>query len=210
MQDVRKEYHAKQLTEQDLLADPLAQARLWVDEAIAAELPLANAMALATVDTAGQPSSRIVLLKDVSADGFTFFTHYDSRKGDELTANPRVSFVMHWAPFDRQLVVMGQARRLDVEASRAYFASRPHASQLSAAISPQSRPISREQLEADMHALGERYPEGTQVPMPDSWGGVLIAPTEIQFWHGRPSRLHDRFRYLKQIDGSWQRLRLAP
>src|SRR5690606_5392906 len=112
--------------------DPLLQAKAWVDEAIAAKLPLPNAMALATVSAEGQPSSRVVLLKDISMEGFTFFTHYDSRKGSELAANPKVSFVMHWAPFDRQLVVMGQVEKIATADSRAYFASRPRGSQLSA------------------------------------------------------------------------------
>lgn len=209
MQDVREEYHARELTEADLLPDPLLQAKTWVDEAIAASLPLPNAMALATVGADGQPSSRVVLLKDVSAEGFTFFTHYDSRKGSELAANPKVSFVMFWPALDRQLVVMGQVEKIAADASRAYFASRPRGSQLSAAVSPQSRPTSRAQLEADMQALAARCPEGTSVPMPASWGGYLIRPQEIQFWHGRPNRLHDRFRYLRQAAG-WQCQRLAP
>lgn len=210
MKDVREEYHASQLHADDLLADPIAQAKAWVDEAIAAELPLANAMTLATVAASGQPSARTVLLKEVSADGFVFFTHYDSRKGQEIAANSRVSFVMFWPSLDRQLVVMGEASRISAEASRAYFASRPRGSQLSAAASHQSQPAEREQLEDAVQQLAERYPEGSAVPMPKSWGGLCIHPAEIQFWHGRPNRLHDRFRYLKQADGSWQRQRLAP
>lgn len=210
MKDVRAEYHANQLSETDLLIDPIEQARLWVDAAIDADLPLPNAMTLASVTSDGQPSARVVLLKEVTAAGFTFFTHYDGRKGTEIAANPKVSFVMFWAPLDRQLVVMGRARKLDAEASADYFHSRPRASQLSAVASHQSRPASIEQLQAAMQTLAARYPEGSAIPCPDSWGGYIIEPHEIQFWHGRPSRLHDRFQYLLQADGSWTRQRLAP
>jgi pyridoxamine 5'-phosphate oxidase len=140
MKDVRQEYHAPGLTEADLLADPVEQARRWVDDAINAELPLANAMTLATVSADGRPSSRVVLLKGIEDGGFVFFTHYDSRKGDDIAANPNVSFVMFWGPFDRQLIVNGRAEKIPAQQSRDYFASRPRGSQLSAAVSHQSPP----------------------------------------------------------------------
>lgn len=210
MKDVREEYRGRRLEERDLLADPLEQARLWVEEAIAADLPLANAMTLATATADGRPSARTVLLKGIEEGGFTFFSHYDSRKGEEMEANPWVSLVMFWAPFDRQLIVTGRVERIPAQASRVYFASRPRGSQLSAVISPQSRPARREQLEQDMARLAERYPEGETIPMPETWGGYRILPNEIQFWHGRPSRLHDRFQYLKREEGGWDRQRLAP
>ena len=187
----------------------MEQARQWVDDAIHAELPLANAMTLATVSADGRPSSRVVLLKGVEDGGFVFFTHYDSRKGDDIAANPNVSFVMFWGPFDRQLIVNGRAEKIPAQQSRDYFASRPRGSQLSAAASHQSRPASREQLETDMAKLAEQYPEGKTIPMPETWGGYRIVPEEIQFWHGRPSRLHDRFRYRREGD-RWARQRLAP
>ena len=209
MKDVRQEYHAPGLTEADLLADPVEQARRWVDDAINAELPLANAMTLGTVSADGRPSSRVVLLKGIEDGGFVFFTHYDSRKGDDIAANPNVSFVMFWGPVDRQLIVNGRAEKIPAQQSRDYFASRPRGSQLSAAASHQSRPASREQLETDMAKLAEQYPEGKTIPMPETWGGYRIVPEEIQFWHGRPSRLHDRFRYIKD-GGEWRRERLAP
>jgi len=139
MKDVREEYHAEGLTQVSLHDDPLEQARLWVDEAIEAGLPLPNAMTLATVSADGQPSSRVVLLKGIEGGGFTFFTHYDSRKGEEMAANPKVSFTMFWQPFDRQMIVIGEAHKVDREESDSYFASRPYASQVSAAISPQSQ-----------------------------------------------------------------------
>lgn len=209
MRDVREEYRAEALSEEALHADPLEQARIWVDEAIRAGLPLANAMTLATVRADGQPSTRVVLLKGVEQRGFTFFTHYDSRKGDEIAANPRVSFTMFWPAIDRQLIVMGEAQRVDAQESDDYFASRPYASQVSAAISPQSRPASRDWLEAEVARLQQQFPEAP-VPRPAQWGGYRIVPNEIQFWHGRPSRLHDRIRYLRHADGSWLRERLAP
>jgi pyridoxamine 5'-phosphate oxidase len=167
-------------------------------------------MMLATVSPKGQPSSRVVLLKDINASGFTFFTHYKSRKGLELEANPQVSFVMFWPAFDRQLVVMGRTEKTTADVSRNYFASRPRGSQISALASPQSEPTDRAWLEQQVGTLTKRYPEGSAVPVPENWGGYLVRPTEIQFWHGRPNRLHDRFRYLKQADGDWQRQRLAP
>lgn len=210
MREVRQEYHARSLNEADLLADPLEQARAWVDEAIAGGLPMANAMMLATVSADGQPSSRVVLLKGIEGGGFTFFTHYDSRKGGEIAANAQVSFVMFWAPLDRQLMVTGRAEKISVGQSREYFASRPHGSQLSAAASPQSHPVSREHLEAEVERLARQYPHGVQVPMPENWGGYRIVPSEIQFWHGRPNRLHDRFRYQRDATGQWLRERLAP
>lgn len=209
MKDVREEYHAEGLTEFSLHDDPLEQARRWVDEAVEAGLPLPNAMTLATVSADGQPSSRVVLLKGIEGGGFTFFTHYDSRKGEEIAANPKVSLTLFWQPFDRQMIVIGEARKVDEEESDSYFASRPYASQISAAISPQSQPASREWLEAEVEKLQQQHPQAP-VPRPANWGGYRIMPTEIQFWHGRPSRLHDRFRYRKQAGGSWQRERLAP
>mgnify|MGYP000400894997 FL=1 len=209
MKDVREEYHAEGLSEAHLHDNPVEQARRWVDEAIEAALPLPNAMTLATVSADGQPSTRVVLLKGIEGGGFTFFTHYDSRKGEEIAANAKVSFTMFWQPFDRQMIVIGEARKVDEEESESYFASRPYASQISAAISPQSQPTSREWLEAEVEALQQQHPQGP-VPRPANWGGYRIMPTEIQFWHGRPSRLHDRFRYRKQADGSWVRERLAP
>ena len=209
MKDVREEYHAEGLSEAHLHDNPVEQARRWVDEASEAALPLPNAMTLATVSADGQPSTRVVLLKGIEGGGFTFFTHYDSRKGEEIAANAKVSFTMFWQPFDRQMIVIGEARKVDEEESESYFASRPYASQISAAISPQSQPTSREWLEAEVEALQQQHPQGP-VPRPANWGGYRIMPTEIQFWHGRPSRLHDRFRYRKQADGSWVRERLAP
>lgn len=209
MKDVREEYGAHPLTEEALLDDPLALLRRWVDEAIQAELPLPNAMTLSTVDAEGAPSSRIVLLKGVEEGGLTFFTHYDSRKGREIGANPRVSANFFWEPFARQVMVRGRAEKIPAYESAAYFGSRPRASQISALVSPQSQPVSRHWLQERVAEAEHRY-SGKDVPCPDAWGGYRIIPQEVQFWHGRPSRLHDRFRYLRDADGDWQVERLAP
>lgn len=209
MKDVRQEYHAAGLNEDDLLDDPIEQARLWVQEAIDAQLPMPNAMTLATVSPQGQPSTRIVLLKGVEQGRFQFFTDYDSRKGREIAANANVSCTFFWPQFDRQLTVLGQAVPLSREASQAYFASRPYESQISAAVSPQSRPVSRDWLEQEVAALKASYPQ-PPVPCPQTWGGYGIVPEEIHFWHGRPSRLHDRLVFVRDALGLWQKSRLAP
>ena len=209
MRDIREEYQGKGLSEADLLADPVEQVRLWVEEAVNAGLPVANAMTLATVNAEGQPSARTVLLKGVEQGGFVFFSHYDSRKGDDIEASDKVAFVLYWSPMDRQITVQGRARKVDAEISRAYFKTRPYGSQISAVASPQSRPVDLETLEADVAQLRQEYPEGSDIPMPENWGGYLIVPEEIQFWQGRPNRLHDRVRYFQE-EGKWLRERLAP
>lgn len=209
MRNVREEYGAPSLDADLLLADPLEQAQAWVDEAIAAELPLPNAMTLATASADGRPSSRTVLLKEIDAQGLIFFTHYDSRKGAEIAANPAVAVTLFWQPFSRQITVTGHAERIDAQTSREYFASRPRGSQLSAAVSPQSRPMNRTELIERIVRLEEEL-GGGEVPMPEQWGGYRIRPDEIQFWHGRPDRLHDRFRYTPDDAGGWRIERLAP
>lgn len=209
MKDVREEYAGQALTREDLAADPLDLLQQWVNEAIGAELPLPNAMTLATVDGSGQPSSRVVLLKGIEGGGLTFFTHYDSRKGGEIAANPRVSATFFWEPFSRQVMVCGRAERIPRAESEAYFASRPRASQVSACVSPQSHAVSRQWLEEQV-ARVEREFHDRDIPCPEAWGGYRILPHELQFWHGRPSRLHDRFRYLRDEAGGWQVERLAP
>lgn len=210
MRDLRDEYQAEALRREDLHQDPLEQARRWVDQAMQQELPLANAMTLATADEQGRPSCRTVLLKGIEDGGFVFFTHYDSRKGNEMAVNPNVAAVLFWEPFSRQICISGTAEKLSAEQSRAYFLSRPRGSQLSAAVSPQSHPVpSRSWLEDRQHALAEDVGDG-EIPMPEHWGGYRIMPREIQFWHGRPDRLHDRFRFLRRDEGAWELERLAP
>lgn len=209
MKDVREEYGAEPLDEAHLLSDPLALLNRWVEEAIKAELPLPNAMTLATVDPRGAPSCRIVLLKGIEQGGLTFFTHYDSRKGEEIAANDHVCVNFFWEPFARQVMVRGRAERIPAAESEAYFASRPRDSQISALVSPQSRPVSRQWLQQEVSRAEQTWRD-QPVPRPEAWGGYRIMPEELQFWHGRPSRLHDRFRYLRGPEGDWRVERLAP
>jgi pyridoxamine 5'-phosphate oxidase len=195
------------LDREHLAADPLDQFAQWFEEARAV-VPLAEAMTLATVDADGGPDARMVLLKGFGPEGFRFFSNYESTKGDELAVNPRAALVIYWRELDRQVRVRGEVERLPAEESDAYFASRPRDSQLAAAISPQSRPIEREELDrrfVELAAeLGESNPQ-----RPEHWGGYLLRPDLIEFWQGRESRMHDRFVYGRQPDG-WGVERLAP
>jgi pyridoxamine 5'-phosphate oxidase len=189
--------------------DPIEQFAVWFAEA-QGDVPLAEAMTLATVDENGSPDARMVLLKGFGPDGFRFFTNYESAKGEELAASPRAALVIYWRELDRQVRVRGEVERLSAEDSDAYFASRPRDSQIAAAVSPQSRPIEREELErryAELAAeLGESSPE-----RPEHWGGYLLRPEVIEFWQGRDSRMHDRFRYSRKTgDEGWSTERLAP
>jgi pyridoxamine 5'-phosphate oxidase len=190
-----------------LVEDPIDQFAAWFAEARQLA-PLAEAMTLATVDADGSPDARMVLLKGFGPDGFRFFTNYESTKGEQLGANPRAALVLYWRDLDRQVRIRGEVESLSREDSDAYFASRPRDSQVAAAISPQSRPIEREELDrryAELaRDLGESPPE-----RPEHWGGYLLRPEVIEFWQGRDSRMHDRFRYTRR-DGSWRIERLAP
>jgi pyridoxamine 5'-phosphate oxidase len=195
------------LDREHLAGEPLEQFAGWFEEARAA-VPLAEAMTVATVDADGAPDARMVLLKGFGPDGFRFFSNYESAKGDELAANPRAALVIYWRELDRQVRIRGEVERLSPEDSDAYFASRPRDSQIAAAISPQSRPIEREELDrryADLAAeLGESAPQ-----RPEQWGGYLLRPDVIEFWQGRESRMHDRLVYRRQ-SGGWEIQRLAP
>jgi pyridoxamine 5'-phosphate oxidase len=207
--DLRRDYDAGGLTEADAGDDPLTLFRRWLDEAIAAKLPEPNAMTLATVTAAGTPAARIVLLKAFDERGFTFFTNYDSRKGTELAANPHCALVFLWDELERQVRVEGTAAKTTEAESEAYFVTRPVGSKLGAWASEQSRVIaSREVMEEQHRQLLAKYPDGN-VPKPPNWGGYRVTPTAVEFWHGRPSRLHDRLRYTL-VGGRWVRERLSP
>lgn len=187
--------------------EPLEQFAKWFEEARAV-VPLAEAMTLATVDAECSPDARMVLLKGFGPDGFRFFTNYDSAKGNQLAANARAAVVLYWRELDRQVRIRGSVERLSPEDSDAYFASRPRDSQIAAAISPQSVPIERTQLERRYEELTRELGDA-DVPRPEHWGGYLLSPDVIEFWQGRESRMHDRFFYSRQGD-IWRVERLAP
>jgi pyridoxamine 5'-phosphate oxidase len=207
---LRREYTLAGLRRADLDPDPMAQFTKWFQQALAANLPEANAMTLATSDKLGHPSARIMLLKAVDERGFVFFSNYESRKGRELEMNPNAALLFYWPELERQIRVAGTVTRISREESEQYFKTRPKGSRLAALISNQSEPIpDRGLLEKRMAALFAKYP-GEDVPTPPGWGGYCLAPFRLEFWQGRPSRLHDRFEYLRLLDNSWQIDRLAP
>jgi pyridoxamine 5'-phosphate oxidase len=209
--DLRKDYTLAGLTETDAGTDPLALFRRWFDQALSAQLPEPNAMTLATCTTMGKPSARVVLLKHLDERGFTFFTNYNSRKGDEIAQNPQVALVFLWHDLERQVRIEGFAEKVTAEESENYFHNRPLGSRLGAWASPQSEVIpSREFLEQQHAELTARFPDG-HVPKPEHWGGYRVVPLVIEFWQGRPSRLHDRIRFRRDLPGgAWLRERLAP
>ncbi|HJZ56591.1 MAG TPA: pyridoxamine 5'-phosphate oxidase [Gemmataceae bacterium] len=208
--DLRKDYSAGGLSEADAGADPFALFHRWLSDALAAGLPEPNAMILATSTPDGLPSARAVLLKALDGRGFTFFTNYDSRKGHEMAANPQVALVFPWHAIERQVRVEGTVETVTSAESDDYFAHRPLGSRLGAWASRQSEVIpDRAYLERRHAELMTQYPDGN-VPRPEFWGGYRVLPTVIEFWQGRPSRLHDRIRFTRRPDGSWLRERLSP
>lgn len=230
--DLRREYRAGGLDRQDLAPDPLAQFQHWfahaattqsgsrwrkigialfkLGQAILGHAPAdVNAMVLATATLAGQPSARTVLLKGVDPRGFIFFTNYDSRKGQELAGNPNAALAFFWPELERQVCVAGRVMKLPVAESVAYFHSRPRGSQLGAWASNQSAVVeNRKVLDEKEREVAATFP--LEVPRPPNWGGFVLAPARIEFWQGRPSRLHDRFCYTKQGNGAWIIERLSP
>jgi len=205
---MRRDYEARGLDEADLLGDPLEQFRRWFDEARSAGLMEPNAMALATVDAAGQPAARTVLLKGLDARGLTFFTNLESRKARALAANPKASLLFWWPPQARQVRFEGAIERVEDAEADAYFASRPRGSQIGAWASAQSQVVAgRAALEAAEREIAARFP--TEVPRPPFWGGYRLVPACVEFWQGRLNRLHDRLRYTRRGQG-WTIERLAP
>ena len=208
--DLRTEYARAGLIEEQLDPDPVRQFGIWFTEAQEASLPEPNAMTVATASRDGIPSARIVLLKGFDERGFVFYTNYGSQKGRELAANPRAALTFYWAALERQVRVSGTVAPVSREESQRYFDSRPLGSRLGASLSRQSEVIpDRSVLEAEFARLQAEHADG-DVPLPSFWGGYRVAPTAIEFWQGRPSRLHDRLRYTRQPDDSWRIERLSP
>lgn len=210
--DLRKEYAQRELSSDQVDDDPIEQFRQWFDEALETDVPEPNVMTLATAAPDGQPSGRVVLLKGVDERGFRFFTNYESRKGTELAQNPRAALVFWWQPLERQVCVEGTVERIPEEESSEYFRKRPRGSQLGAWASPQSRVVeNRAILEENLEEVQAQYEEDEPIPRPAQWGGYVVHPTQIEFWQGRPNRLHDRLRYRRSTpDGEWILERLAP
>jgi len=206
---MRREYSDAGLDEGDLPPEPVALWQAWLETAVDAAIAEANAMVLSTVDADGTPSSRLVLCKQADEDGFVFYTNHDSRKGRAIAANPKVSLLFPWHSLGRQVRVEGNAARVDDAESAAYFATRPRGAQLGAWASAQSSVVaSRAELEAEVTAMRERY-VADEVPRPPHWGGYRVRPVIVEFWQGRPDRLHDRLRYRRAGEG-WVVDRLAP
>ena len=209
---MRKQYRADGLDEGELAAGPMEQFGRWFLQAAQEGAVFEpNAMVVSTADAEGRPSSRTVLMKAYDADGFVFYTNYDSRKARDLAENPYVSLLFPWHALARQVIVTGTAVRTGRDETAAYFRTRPHGSQLGAWASAQSSVISsRTELDAVYEELLARYPEGEQVPVPPHWGGFRVVPQSVEFWQGRWNRLHDRLRYVAEPDGSWRVERLSP
>jgi pyridoxamine 5'-phosphate oxidase len=208
---MRRQYGEAGLLESALPKDPIELFNSWLLEAAANEIVVeANAMVLSTaIDN--QPSSRTVLLKDLTKDGFTFFTNYESRKAKQISANENVSLLFPWYPMERQVIVIGTATKIAKSESEKYFSSRPRGSQIGAWASMQSAElVSREELEMKYAEYEKKWPEGTEVPKPEHWGGYVVLPTSIEFWQGRYSRLHDRIRYVRSENNDWQIKRIYP
>ncbi len=208
--DIRHDYGKFKLDEDSIKKDPIEQFKIWFDEAVESEeFADPNAVAVSTVDSKGMPDSRIVLLKQYTEDGFIFFTNYESQKGKELQDNPKASMLFFWDKYERQIRINGTVEKISAEDSDLYFQTRPYTSRVGAWASDQSQVLkSRFTLMRKVAQLALKYK--TNVPLPPFWGGYILKPEKFEFWQGRESRLHDRFRFILQGDNTWQIDRLSP
>lgn len=209
LHNMRREYEAGELNEKEMASDPLVMFGRWLEVSVSAGVTEPNAMTLATATTEGRPSARVVLLKEVNSEGFVFFTNYLSRKGRELLENPHAALLFDWHEMERQVRIEGRVEKLTIEESDAYFNSRPANAKIGAWTSPQSKIVrDRNELDALQKEVEMKFAE-REIERPDHWGGFLVRPTLIEFWQGRPNRLHDRIAYYKTEEG-WSMHRLAP
>ena len=207
---MRAQYDVGELRQDMLDPDPIRQFSTWFEQACAANLPEPNAMSLATVSSDGQPSLRTVLLKSYDSQGLVFFTNYQSRKARQIASNPNVALLFTWLPLARQISITGAARQISTAESFKYFLTRPRGSQIAAWISNQSSVISsRAILDMQLEQMKQKF-AGGQIPLPSFWGGYRVVPKTIEFWQGRPDRLHDRFLYTRDSENRWSIERLAP
>lgn len=210
LQNLRRDYSSRDLSEHEVLPNPIDQFKLWFKEALEAEVWEPNAMTLATANIDFKPSARVVLLKGVEEKGFVFYTNYNSRKGKELTWNPYACLVFMWHELERQVRISGRVEKVSREESIQYFKSRPEGSRIGAWVSAQSEVIeTREQLEKKYDELSKKW-SGRDIDCPEYWGGYIVIPYEIEFWQGRPNRLHDRILYSLENGNEWHKKRLSP
>jgi len=208
--EIRNEYSHKSLVESEIDADPIKQFNTWWQDALEAKIAEVNAMTLATASSDGMPSARTVLLKGFSEKGFVFFTNYNSYKGQQIAENPKACLVFFWRELERQVRITGLIEKTSAEENDSYFQSRPKASQVSAIASPQSQVIENRQWLDDRYKKLLEQLDQTHIQRPEHWGGFVVKPVIIEFWQGRPGRLHDRIQYTIFEDGSWKIERLAP
>jgi pyridoxamine 5'-phosphate oxidase len=209
LNDIRQEYLQNELTVSSLNTDPIQQLNAWFNQAIKSELSYVNAANLATVNLDGSPSSRIILIKDITDSGITFFTDYRSEKAINIESNNRVCINIFWKELDRQVRMLGTTKKISSTQNKKYFQSRPKESQISATASMQSSEVTKENLYKEVENLTSKYKDYESLPCPDSWGGYEILISEYEFWQGRPNRLHDRFKYIQE-NNLWSIKRISP
>lgn len=208
--ELRENYGIASLSEREIEKNPFMQFKKWMEDAIKQKIVDSNAMTLATVGIDGQPSARTVLLKQFSENGITFYTNYESKKANQIAENERVTLLFWWREMERQVRIEGKAEKTSTEDSKSYFHTRPKGSQIGAIVSPQSKPVVKENLEKLYDEMLEKYESNDKIPFPENWGGYNIKPHLFEFWQGRPNRLHDRIQFELSDNNDWKMTRLAP